>query len=141
MSRGELLTLLQMCGKASTGKIVDLPAWLQECSAKEKTEPYRTMIVQEYIMANTFFEDADLPMTSQLLKMIMKRSWAGKYGNINHPSLVNAMDGLSPFTMLDLNEDEVALINDEQDLLNTASLVSVEDIRLQRRKLNICIPL
>ena len=51
------------------------------------------------------------------------------------------MDGLSPFTMLDLNEDEVALINDKQDLLNTAYLVSVEDLRLQQRKLRICIPL
>ena len=36
---------------------------------------------------------------------------------------------------------ELALLNDEQDLLNTTSLVSVEDIRLQWRKLNICIPL
>ena len=51
------------------------------------------------------------------------------------------MDGLSPFTMLDLNEDEVALLNDDQYLLHTASLVSVEDLRLQRRKLKICIPL
>ena len=51
------------------------------------------------------------------------------------------MDGLSPFTMLDLNEDELALTNDEKDSLNTASLVSVEDLRLQRRKLKICIPL
>ena len=47
------------------------------------------------------------------------------------------MDGLSPFTMLDLDEGEVALLNDEQDLLNTDSLVSVEDLRLQRRKLKI----
>ena len=71
----------------------------------------------------------------------MKRSWNVKDRNINRPSLVHAMEGLSPFTMLDLNGDEVELLNYEQDLLNTASLVSVEDIRLQRRKLNICIPL
>ena len=92
-------------------------------------------------MANTFFEDADVPMTSQLLKMIMKRSWAGKYGNINHPSLVNAMDGLSPFTVLELNKDEVALLNNEQYWLNTASLVSVGYLKLQHRKLSICISL
>ena len=60
---------------------------------------------------------------------------------MNHPSLVHVMDGLPPFTVLDLNEDEVALINDDQDLLNTASLVSVENLRLQRRKLKICISL
>ena len=99
------------------------------------------MIVQKYIIANTIFEDADVPMTTQLLKMIMKRSWTRKYGNINRLSLVHSMDGLSPFTMLDLNEDEVALLNDEQDLLNPTYLVSVGDLRLQRLKLKIWIPL
>ena len=51
------------------------------------------------------------------------------------------MDSISPFTMMDLNKDEVELLNDEQDLLNTAYLGSLEDLRLQWRKLNICIPL
>ena len=88
------------------------------------------MIVQKYIMENTSFEDADVPMTSQLFKMIMKQSWTVKDGNINFPSLVHTTDGLSPFTMLDLNEDEVALLNDEQDF-NTDSLVGVEYLRLQ----------
>ena len=99
------------------------------------------MIVQNYIMANTFFEDADVPMISQPLKMIMKWSWTGKDGNINCLSLVHDMDGLLPFIILDLNEDEVALLNDEQDLLNTDSLVSVEYLRLQQHKLKIFIPL
>ena len=98
------------------------------------------MIAQKNIIASIFFEDADVPMTSQLFKMIMKQSWTVKDGNINFPSLVHTTDGLSPFTMLDLNEDEVALLNDEQDF-NTDSLVGVEYLRLQRRKLNICIPL
>ena len=50
------------------------------------------------------------------------------------------MGGLSPFTMLDLNEDQVAVLNDEQDLLNTASLVSISDLRVQRNKIKISIP-
>ena len=108
-----------MCGKASTGEQAVITSWLQELSAKRTTEPYRMMIVQKYIMVNTLFEDADVPMTSQLLKMIMKRSWTVKYGNINRLSLVHSMDGLSPFTMLVLNEDEVALLNDDQYLLHT----------------------
>ena len=141
MSRGELLTLIQMCGKASTGNLAGLPAWLQECSAEGTTEPYIMMILQRYITTNNFIEDADVPMISQLLKMIMKRSWTGKDGNINCPPLVHTMYGLSPFTMLDLNEDEMELLNDEKYLLNAYSLVSAEDLRLQRRKLNICISL
>ena len=141
MSKSELLNLLKICGKARTGKLADLPTWLQEFSAKGKTQPYRMMILQNYIMANTLFEDTDVPMTSQLLNMIMKRSWTGKDGNIDRLSLVHDMDGLSHFTMLDLNEYEVALLNNEQDLLNAASLVSVEYLRFQQCKLNVCIPL
>ena len=140
MSKIELATLLQMSGKSSTWALMDLPTWLQDCSHKGRTDPYRQMIVQKYIIANTYFDDADVPLTYQLLKMVMKRAWTGKDGNINRPSLMHAMDGLSPFIMLDLNEYQVAVLNDEQDLLNTASLVCVTDLRGQRNKINISIP-
>ena len=114
MSKSELSTLLHMCGKLSTGALMDLPTWLQDCLDKGTMDMYRQMIVQKYIMANTYFDDADVPLTSQLLKMVMKRACTGKDGNINRPFLMHAMDGLSLFTMLDLNEYQVALLNDEQ---------------------------
>ena len=50
------------------------------------------------------------------------------------------MEGLSPFTMLDLDEDQVALLNDEEDLINSASLVRVNDLRARRKKMNISVP-
>ena len=50
------------------------------------------------------------------------------------------MEGLSPFLMLDLSEDEVAAINDEADLLRDASLVSLKDLRQYRQKMKVCIP-
>ena len=135
-----MATLLQICGNSSTVTLADLPAWFQDCADKGTTDPYRQMIVQRYVMENTYFDDADVLLTSQLLKMVMKRAWTGKDGNINRPSLLHAMDGLSPFTMLYLNGDQVALLNDEQDLLNTASLVSISDLRVQRNKIKISIP-
>ena len=72
--------------------------------------------------------------------MILKRAWAGKDGNIVRPSLVNAMEGLSPFAMLDLDEDEVASLNNKEDLIQSASLVSVKDLRALRARLKICVP-
>ena len=129
-----------MCGKSRTGSLTNPPAWLQECEYKGTTEHYKQTIVQKYIMANSYFEDAYLPMTVQLLQMTMKRAWTGKYGNINQPSLVHATDGLYPFTVLDLNEYEAAWLNDEQELINSASVVSVSDLRVQHNKLKICIP-
>lgn len=67
--------------------------------------------------------------------------WVGKDGNINQPSLVHTMEGLSPFTVLNLNEDEVAQINDENDLLNCVSLVSIKDLKALRSKLKIYVPM
>ena len=34
MSKSELATLLQMCGKSSTRAFTDLPTWLQDCFGK-----------------------------------------------------------------------------------------------------------
>ena len=140
LSKGELQSLLRMCGKASTGTVQDLPQWVQECTDKGNSDAYKHTIVQKYVMATVYYEDADVPLTSQLLKMLVKRSWTGKDGNINRPSMLHAMEGLTPFAMRDLNEDEVARLNDEQDLLNSASLVSVADLRGQRNKDKISIP-
>ena len=59
---------------------------------------------------------------------------------MNRPSLLHDMYGLSPFTMLDLSEDEVAMMNNEDYLITSASLVSVDDLRKQRKKWKVCIP-
>ena len=53
MTKNEMATLLQMCRKSSTGTLAYLPAWFQDCADKGTTDPYRQMIVQKYVMANT----------------------------------------------------------------------------------------
>ena len=72
--------------------------------------------------------------------MIMNISWTGRDGNLTRPSLVHTIDGLSPFTMLDIDEDQVYLLNDKEDLINSAYLVSVNDLRAQRNKMKILVP-
>ena len=39
MSKGELATLLQMCGKSCTGDLTNVAAYLQDCSDKGMTDP------------------------------------------------------------------------------------------------------
>ena len=118
-----------MCGKASTGYMMDLPSWIQECATKGTSKNYMSIIIQKFVTSNTFYDNTNVPLTSPLLKMTIKRAWNGKYGNINRPSLLHAMEVLSPFIMLDLSKDEVELMNNEDDLITPASLVSVDDIR------------
>ena len=50
------------------------------------------------------------------------------------------MEVLSPFSMLDLSEDEVALLNNKDNLITSSSLVSVADLRQQRKQKKVYIP-
>ena len=50
------------------------------------------------------------------------------------------MEGFSPFTLLDLSEDEVALLNNEENLITSVSLVRVYDLRQQQKQQKFCIP-
>ena len=91
-------------------------------------------------MTNTFYDDVEVHLTEPLLKMVQKRAWLGKDGNVSRPSLLHVMEGLSPILMLDLSEDEATSINDEADLIHRASVVSVQDLRLFKRKMQINVP-
>ena len=93
------------------------------------SDAYKLTIICKWLMTTYHYDDADVPLTAPLLKIIQKRSWVGKDGNVTRPSLAHAMDGLSPFLMLDLSKDEVATINNEVDLLKNASLISIKDLR------------
>ena len=91
-------------------------------------------------MVNIYYDDTDLPLTAPLLKMIMKISWTGRGENVTRPSLVHAIEGLSPFAIMDIDEDQVALLNAEGYLINSASLVSVNNLRAQRKQMKISVP-
>jgi len=86
------------------------------------------------------YNDAEPPLTEPLIKMILKRAWVRKGGNVSGPSLLHAMEGLFLFLMLDLSEDKVTTINDKVDLIQRTLLVSVHDLRALKRKMKITIP-
>ena len=84
-------------------------------------------------MEHTYYKDTDVPLTHNLLKTILKRAWTGKDSNVMRPSFVHAIEGLSPFLMLDLNEDQVATLHSENNLLALATIVSVEDLQSHQK--------
>jgi hypothetical protein len=135
MSQQELAATLTMCGQAPNAHPSLLPQWIKDCAEKGMTESFKLTLIRKHIMATAYFDDAEVPVTSTLLKNINKRNWLGKDGNIRRPSLLNATEGLSPFIVLDLDEDEVARINDTEDALTRASAVTMQDISNLRQRL------
>jgi hypothetical protein len=140
MSHQELAATLVMCGHPPNAHHSVLPQWFQDCAEKGMTEAYRLMIIRKHIMANFKYDEAEVPITLTMLKNFNKRNWLGKDGNIKRPSLLNASEGLSPFIVLDLDEDEVARINDTEDALTRASTVTMQDITNLKKKLTPKIP-
>ena len=128
MSENELEDILSMCGKARDSDPALLPNWIQEC-AKKGSENYKLTVIMKQIMNQSYYDDAEVPITRPLLKMILKRQWTGKDGNITRPSMATSSEGLSPFAVLDLDEDAVARINDADDALTRASLMTFQDLK------------
>jgi hypothetical protein len=140
MSKQELTSTLIMCGKDPQSHHSVLPQWFLDCAEKGMTDSYRLRIIRKHIMLHSKYDDAEIPITATMLKNINKRNWLGKDGNIKRPSLLNASEGISPFVVLDLDEDEVAKINDTEDALTRASTVTMQDIASLKKKMTPKIP-
>ena len=128
MSDHEFSDLMVMCGNPRDGDSLLLPDWVLEC-AKKGSDSWKLTTIMKHIMNNAFYDDADVPITRPLLKMVLKRDWTGKDGNITRPSMANSGEGLSIFAMLDMDEDEVAQINEADDAINRASLLTFQDLQ------------
>jgi hypothetical protein len=132
--------LCKMCGKQTNVNIATLPQWIQDISDKSISESYKITIICKHIMDNEFYDDAEVPLTSTLLKMVTKQNWAGKDGNIKCPSILHAAEGLSPFMVLDFTEDEVAAKNDADKNIRQASHVTPRDIKALKSEFKPKVP-
>jgi len=72
MSSTELRNTLIMCGKCSSGDETCLPAWIQYCALKGTSEAYKQTIIRKWSMNTFHYDDADVPLTTPLLKVIQK---------------------------------------------------------------------
>jgi hypothetical protein len=64
-----------MCGKPADSVKEELPAWFLEVAAKGTQESFKNLIIRKNIENNTMDEDAEVPLTAPLIKMISKRNW------------------------------------------------------------------
>ena len=64
---------------------------------KGSGDNFKRNLIREHIVNTTYYDDAEPPLTTTLLKMVLKRQWLGKEDDIKNPSLLNALEGLSSF--------------------------------------------
>jgi hypothetical protein len=140
MSKSELNQLCIMCGKPQNTNINQLPAWINGVCEKGTSESYKLNVIRQHIMDNERYEDAEVPMTTPLLKMVNTRNWVGKDGNVKRPSFLHAAEGLTVFMVLDFTADEVAVLNDLHETINTASYVTPSDITALKKRIQPKVP-
>jgi hypothetical protein len=140
MSQQEIDSTIAMCGLPPGANVGLLPEWFRLCAAKGTSESYKKVIIRKHIMTHMRYDDAHVPLTNTILKMAAKRNWLGNEANVDCPSLVNASEGLSPFVVLDLNEDEVAALNAEDDAIASASSVTASELQATHSKRKATVP-
>ena len=51
VSSSEFNSTFQIYGKDSTGNMMDLPVWMQECATKVTIEHYKSIIIKKFVMS------------------------------------------------------------------------------------------
>ena len=126
-----------MCGLPVDSEA--FPAWFKDIHKKHLDDKDKLNIIAETLRTTTNYEDADVPLYPGLLKSIKARDWtATDLGKI--PAYVNAAKGLSPFAMIDLTLDDIAVMTiDDQDLAS-ASHISPAELKAARNKISATVP-
>ena len=139
VSEGEKHRMRKMCGLDYTAGDECLPKWYKDLFAKHQDEKDKAQVIATAIVKCHIFDDAEVPLYPTLVKTTVKKDWTASDIR-KRATLVNVVMGLSPFTMLDMTEEVVALMQqDHEDLLN-ASLISTSEVKSTRAKLIATTP-
>ena len=123
-----------MCGNPPGSSDEAFPKWFRDLFDKNKTAVDKKRDIANAVESTFIFEDAKVMLHPQLAENIMKRAWTGN-DVCYRPTYSTCAQGLSPFRMHDLTEEDIAFMYQLQDDLDRASSSTTSDIRKAREKL------
>ena len=136
----ELEVLLKMRGKKAGDSPNFFPSWVKDMSQKHISAAAKMLIVQKLLKGPYRYPDASIPCTYKLQQTIIERKWAGKDGGCGSPTLNTAMEGLSPFSMVYLDNEELSKLNEGVEFLSKAKSTTAVDLEKQKAKLKVLLP-
>jgi len=134
VSAGEKARMLRMYGLLDEAADKCLPKWFKDMFGKHMDNMTKAMFIAAAVERNFVIDDAEVPLYPALTKTIMKWDWTGSDLG-KRATLVNAAKGLSPFTMVDLTEEDVAEMTQDFEDLKNATAVSTADYKAARLRL------
>ena len=125
MAPSELKRLLTMCG-LEEGQEDFLPSFYADLAEPGLSKEGKNLIIREACRRHPKYDDAPIPLLAPLLKTIRTKEWSGDSGVT---TLVSAVKGLSPFLVLELSEEDEATWNEQFELMEQATLYSVDELK------------
>ena len=139
VSTMEIKHMKIMCGLKEVDAEETLPKWYRDLFHRHQDEKDKQNIITSAIKQTSFFEDAEVPLYPALVKMILKQDWlAGDLGK--WAAYVNATKGISPFAMLDMTEEDVAIMTEEYDDMTRATSVTAVEYNNARVQIKAQVP-
>ena len=128
-----------MCGLDDTVGDECFPKWFRDIFAKHLDDVARAQVIAEAVDQSWILEDVEVPVYPALIKTIIKRDWtASDLGK--RAVLVNAAKGLFPFALIDLTDEDVALMVEDDEDLYKATAVSAAEVKAARAKVKATTP-
>ena len=117
--------MLTMCG-LKTGQEDQLPTWIKTVALKDLSKDGKRAAVRAALVADPKYEENPIPITPQLLKMIVDKEFTG---DDDSSTAAGAMKGLSIYLMEDMTAEEIEEATEFANALAEAKMVTVAEIR------------
>ena len=128
LSSTALKSMLKFCG-LKQGQEHLFPKYLFKLAEKHTTKVDKDTIIHQ-VLSQSYYQDAEVPITSFLLAVVRERSWTG--GEVMC-TMANCMKGLSIFAMKDISDEALSRMNEEEDARFKATHTSPKDHMLSAK--------
>ena len=126
------------CGMADTDPTEAFPKWYRDIFAPNLPKKDKYDIVYDAVKDAGPY-DEEVQLYTELSKCIVDRDWTGGEQS-TRPTLENAAKGISPFAMLDITDEEVAVMTQDQFDIDSATTVTVADVKKSKSKVKASVP-
>ena len=139
VSEAEKSRMKRMCGLDEAAGDDCFQKWFWDIFAKHLDDVARAQVIAEAVDQAWILEDAEVPLYPALIKTIIKKDWtASDLGK--QAALVDSAKGLSPFALINLTDEDVALMVEDDEDLYKVTVVLAAEVKAARAKVKAKTP-
>lgn len=111
---------------------------VQRHPCKKSHQKDKKDIVRDCLKQVSLFEEVEVMVYGELVKMSNNRKFEGD--DMKGATLSNAAKGISPFAMIDISEEDIAIMDKEDEDCNRATVRTLADNKAARSWIKTKVP-